>query len=64
MWIIFAVKIADSTAALTDGDRDAWLLAELRKAQTDAEKVAEIFASAVARLRAAIEGDDGGPAAA
>ena len=64
VWIIFAVKIADSTAALTDGDRDAWLLAELRKAQTDAEKVAEIFASAVARLRAAIEGDDGGPAAA
>ena len=64
VWIIFAVKIADSTAKLTDGDRDGWLLAELRKAQTDAEKVAEIFASAVARLRAAIEGDDGGPAAA
>jgi hypothetical protein len=62
--MIFTVKIADSTAALTDGDRDPWLLAELRKAQTDAEKVAEIFASAVARLRAAIEGDDDDPAAA
>jgi hypothetical protein len=63
VWIIFAVKIADPTAKLTDCYRDGWLLAELRKAQTDAEKVAEIFASAVARLRAAIEGDDDGPAA-
>jgi hypothetical protein len=64
VWIIFAVKIADPTAKLTDCYRDGWLFAELRKAQTDAEKVAEILASAVARLRAAIEGDDDGPAAA
>jgi hypothetical protein len=64
VWIIFAVKIADPAAKLTDCYQDGWLLAELRKAQTDAEKVAEIFASAVARLGAGIEGDDDGPAAA
>jgi hypothetical protein len=64
VWMIFAVKVADPTAELTDDDRDGWLLAELRKAQADSEKVAEIFASAVARLGAPIEDDEDGPAAA